>query len=57
MAYLYLALAIITDVIGTSALKASKEFIAAVATIIVGVAVIHLFSKTVSRWLSRSYFE
>ncbi|MFT6310360.1 MAG: small multidrug resistance pump [Porticoccus sp.] len=57
MAYLYLALAIITEVIGTSALKASKEFIAAVATIIVGVAVIHLFSKTVSRWLSRSYFE
>jgi multidrug transporter EmrE-like cation transporter len=57
MAYLYLALAIITEVIGTSAIKACKEFTAAMVTIIVGVAVIHLLSKTVSRWLSRSYFE
>jgi multidrug transporter EmrE-like cation transporter len=57
MAYFYLALAIITELIGSSAIKASKEFTAATATIIVGVAVIHLLSKTVSRWLSRSYFE
>ena len=48
MTYLYLALAIITEVIGASAIKASKEFTAAMATIIVGVAVIHLFSKTVN---------
>jgi small multidrug resistance pump len=37
MAYLYLALAIITEVIGTSALKASKEFTAVGPTIIVAV--------------------
>jgi|TARA_B110000238_G_C15894280_1_gene339083 small multidrug resistance pump len=35
MAYLYLALAIITEVIGTSALKASKEFTAIGPTAIV----------------------
>ena len=57
MAYLYLVLAIITEVIGSCTLKAFKEFIAAVATIIAGIAMIQLFSKTVSRWLSRSYFE
>ncbi|MFT5814571.1 MAG: multidrug transporter EmrE-like cation transporter [Psychroserpens sp.] len=57
MAYFYVALAMITEAIGSSTLKASKEFIAAVATVIVGIAVIHLFSKTVSRWLSRSNFE
>jgi small multidrug resistance pump len=37
MAYLYLALAIITEVIGTSALKASKEFTAVGPTVIVAV--------------------
>jgi multidrug transporter EmrE-like cation transporter len=57
MAYFNVVLAMITEAIGSSTLKASKESIAAVATIIVGIAVIHLFSKTVSRWLSRSYFE
>jgi multidrug transporter EmrE-like cation transporter len=57
MAYFYVALAIITEAIGSSTLKVSKEFIAAVATVIVVIAVIHLFSKTVSRWLSWSNFE
>ncbi|MFQ3324664.1 MAG: small multidrug resistance pump [Pseudomonadales bacterium] len=37
MAYLYLALAIITEVIGTSALKASKEFTAVGPTVIVAI--------------------
>lgn len=38
MAYLYLAIAILTEVIGTSALKASKEFTQLIPSVIVVLA-------------------
>jgi len=58
MAYAYLFVAIVAEVVGTTALKASEEFtkfkqipdvpaIIGMSLIVAGVVVMHLFSKTI----------